>query len=53
MHCRGMSVDDATRFFRDNCYYEEKPAQAEAMRGTFDIGYGSYSLGKLQILKLR
>jgi uncharacterized protein (DUF885 family) len=23
------------------------------MRGTFDIGYGNYSLGKLQILKLR
>ena len=27
--------------------------RAEALRGTYDIGYGSYSLGKLQILKLR
>jgi uncharacterized protein (DUF885 family) len=53
MHTQGMSVDDATKFFQDNCYYEEKPARAEAMRGTFDIGYGNYSLGKLQILKLR
>ncbi|MFL6519954.1 MAG: DUF885 domain-containing protein [Chthoniobacterales bacterium] len=53
MHTQGMSVDEATKFFQDNCYMEEKPARAEAMRGTFDIGYGSYSLGKLQILKLR
>jgi uncharacterized protein (DUF885 family) len=53
MHTQGMSVDEATKFFQDNCYMEEKPARAEAMRGTFDIGYGSYSLGKLEILKLR
>jgi uncharacterized protein (DUF885 family) len=53
MHTQGMSVDEAAKFFQDNCYMEEKPARAEAMRGTFDIGYGSYSLGKLQILKLR
>jgi uncharacterized protein (DUF885 family) len=53
MHTQGMSVDDATKFFQENCYYEEKPARAEAMRGTYDIGYGAYSLGKLQILKLR
>jgi uncharacterized protein (DUF885 family) len=53
MHTQGMSVDEATKFFQENCSYEEKPARAEAMRGTFDIGYGNYSLGKLQILKLR
>ncbi|HEX8899372.1 MAG TPA: DUF885 family protein, partial [Chthoniobacterales bacterium] len=53
MHTQGMSVDDATKFFQENCYLEEKPARAEAMRGTFDIGYGNYSLGKLEILKLR
>jgi uncharacterized protein (DUF885 family) len=53
MHTQGMSVDDATKFFQESCYYEEKPARAEAMRGTYDIGYGAYSLGKLQILKLR
>jgi len=53
MHTQAMSVDDATKFFQDNCYFEEKPARAEAMRGTFDLGYGAYSLGKLQILKLR
>ena len=53
MHTQGMSVDDATKFFQENCFMEEKPARAEAMRGTFDLGYGNYSLGKLQILKLR
>ena len=53
MHCRGMSVDEATQFFRDNCYYEEKPARQEAMRGTYDPGYLFYTLGKLQLLKLR
>ena len=53
MHTQKMTVDEATQFFRDNCYYEEKPARAEAMRGTFDPGYLNYTLGKLQILKLR
>jgi uncharacterized protein (DUF885 family) len=53
MHTQGMSVDEGTKFFQENCYYEEKPARAEAMRGTFDIGYLNYTLGKLQILKLR
>ncbi len=53
MHAKNMSIDEATKFFRKNCYYEEKPARAEAMRGTFDPGYLNYSLGKLEILKLR
>ncbi|HTI71717.1 MAG TPA: DUF885 domain-containing protein [Candidatus Limnocylindria bacterium] len=53
LHCEGMSVDEATRFFQENCYYEAKPARQEAIRGTFDPGYGFYTLGKLQILKLR
>jgi uncharacterized protein (DUF885 family) len=53
MHTQKMSLDEATKFFRENCYYEEKPARQEAMRGTFDPGYLNYTLGKLQILKLR
>ena len=53
MHCQGMNVDDATKFFQANCYYEEKPARQEAIRGTFDPEYLYYTLGKLQILKLR
>ncbi len=53
MHTQGMSVDEATKFFVENCYYEEKPARQEAMRGTYDPGYLNYTLGKLQLLKLR
>ncbi len=52
-HCQGMTVEDATKFFEENCYYEHKPARQEAIRGTFDPGYLYYTLGKLQILKLR
>lgn len=52
-HCEGMTLDDATKFFEENCYYEPKPARQEALRGTFDPQYLYYTLGKLQILKLR
>jgi uncharacterized protein (DUF885 family) len=53
MHCEGLSLEDGAKFFQENCYYEAKPSQAEAMRGTFDPGYLYYTLGKLQIYKLR
>jgi uncharacterized protein (DUF885 family) len=53
MHTQGMSVAEGAKFFHENCYYEDKPSLSEAMRGTFDPGYLNYTLGKLQILKLR
>lgn len=53
MHARDMSVAEATQFFVDNAFYEPTPAAKEAERGTFDPGYFSYTLGKLQILRLR
>lgn len=53
MHCDDMTVDEATKFFQDNCYYQEQPARQEAVRGTHDPGYLHYTLGKLMILKLR
>jgi uncharacterized protein (DUF885 family) len=53
MHCQGMSVAEATKFFMENAYMAEAPANQEAQRGTWDPGYGCYTLGKLQILKLR
>ncbi len=53
LHTQGMSVDDATKFFEENCYYENKPAHQEALRGTFDPGYLFYTVGKLELLKLR
>ena len=53
MHCQGMNVEDATKFFQDNCYYEQKPARQEAMRGAFDPEYLYYTFGKFEIFKLR
>ena len=53
VHTQNMTIDEATKFFQDNCYYEEKPARQEAVRATFDPGYLNYTLGKLEILKLR
>lgn len=48
-----MTVEEGTKFFEDNCYYEQKPARSEAIRGSYDPGYLYYTLGKLQVLKLR
>jgi uncharacterized protein (DUF885 family) len=48
-----MSVEEGTRFFQDNCYYEQKTARQEAIRGTYDPEYLYYTLGKLEFLKLR
>jgi hypothetical protein len=53
MHAGDMTVDDATRFFVENAHYEEVGARKEAERGAFDPGYLSYTLGKLEILRLR
>jgi uncharacterized protein (DUF885 family) len=52
-HCQGMNIDDATRFFMNNWYQGDKPSRQEALRGTFDPGYLFYTIGKLEILKLR
>jgi uncharacterized protein (DUF885 family) len=52
-HCQGMSVDEATKFFMNNWYQGDKPSRLEALRGTYDPGYLFYTLGKLEILKLR
>jgi len=52
-HTRGMTVDQATRFFMENAYMGETPSRIEAERGTFDPTYLVYSVGKLAILKLR
>ncbi len=52
-HCQGMTVDEATKFFIDNWYQGDKPSRQEALRGTFDPGYLFYTIGKLEILKLR
>ncbi|MGH9822487.1 MAG: DUF885 domain-containing protein [Blastocatellia bacterium] len=52
-HTMGMTVEDATQFFKTNAYLGETPARIEAERGTFDPGYLAYSVGKIAIMKLR
>jgi len=53
MHCQGMTIEEGTKFFMDNWYQGEKPSYQEALRGSFDPGYLFYTVGKLEILKLR
>ncbi|MGC3948098.1 MAG: DUF885 domain-containing protein [Chryseolinea sp.] len=53
MHLQGMTVEEGTKFIEENAYYEHQGAHHEAMRGTYDPGYLSYTLGKQQFLKLR
>jgi len=53
MHTQGMTVDQATEFFMHNALTERLASRREAERGTFDPAYLKYTLGKLQILKLR
>jgi uncharacterized protein (DUF885 family) len=52
-HCHGMTVDQATQFLMNNWYQGDKPSRQEALRGTFDPGYLFYTIGKLELLKLR
>ena len=53
MHCQGMTIEEGTKFFMDNWYQGQKPSYQEALRGSFDPGYLFYTVGKLEILKLR
>ena len=48
-----MTLEEAKRFFMEQAYLEPLPAEREAVRGTFDPMYLNYTLGKLQIIKLR
>ncbi|GAC1653454.1 MAG: DUF885 domain-containing protein [Vulcanimicrobiaceae bacterium] len=52
-HTEGMTVEQATKFFEDNAFTGVEPAHREALRGTQDPMYGYYTLGKLELLKLR
>lgn len=53
MHTRGMSLEEGIAFFEREGYQERVNAEREAMRGTSDPTYLVYTLGKLQLLKLR
>jgi uncharacterized protein (DUF885 family) len=53
MHTGQMTFDQAVRFFVDEGYQTRAGGLVETKRGTTDATYLYYTLGKLQILKLR
>jgi uncharacterized protein (DUF885 family) len=53
MHTQGMSMEDAIQFFVKEGYQSKQVGETETKRGTADPTYLYYTLGKLQILKLR
>jgi uncharacterized protein (DUF885 family) len=53
MHTGAMSFDEGVRFFVDEGYQSREVGEVETKRGTQDPTYLYYTLGKLQILKLR
>ena len=53
MHTGQMSFAEAKEFFVKEGYQSAKIADIEAKRGSSDPTYLYYTLGKLQILKLR
>ena len=53
MHTGKMTFEEAERFFVKEGYQTQPMAEKEAKRGTSDPTYLVYTLGKLEILKLR
>jgi uncharacterized protein (DUF885 family) len=53
LHTRGMSYEEAARFFEEQAYMTRTNAEREARRGTSDPTYLVYALGKKMILELR
>lgn len=53
MHTGNMTLDQAKDFFVNEGYQVPPIAEVEARRGTSDPTYLVYTLGKLQIMKLR
>jgi uncharacterized protein (DUF885 family) len=53
MHTGKMSIEQAEEFFQKEGYQSKGAAVVETKRGTGDPTYLYYTLGKLQIMKLR
>jgi uncharacterized protein (DUF885 family) len=53
MHTGKMSFDQAVDFFQKEGYQSKETATVESKRGTGDPTYLYYTLGKLEIMKLR
>ncbi|MGA8087517.1 MAG: DUF885 domain-containing protein [Terracidiphilus sp.] len=53
MHTANMTYDQAVEFFQKEGYQPRETAEVEARRGAGDPTYLYYTLGKLEIMKLR
>ncbi len=53
LHTQGMTVEQGAKFFEKEGYQEAATAFEEARRGAYNPTYLYYTLGKLQIYKLR
>jgi uncharacterized protein (DUF885 family) len=53
MHTGKMSYDEAVAFFQMEGYQSKESAIIETKRGSSDPTYLYYTLGKLEIMKLR
>jgi uncharacterized protein (DUF885 family) len=53
MHTGGMSYEQGVEFFVREGYMERTNAEREARRGTIDPTYLVYTLGKMEIMRLR
>lgn len=53
VHTRGMTMDQAAQFFVDHAHMERANAEREANRAAFDPLYVVYTIGAMQIRKLR
>ncbi len=53
MHTGAMTMEQAIDFFQKEGYQSKEIAEVETKRGTSDPTYLYYTLGKLEILKLR
>lgn len=53
MHTEGWTIEQAEQFFVNEGYQSPSVASMETKRGTSDATYLYYTLGKLEILKLR
>lgn len=52
-HTGDLTVPEAKQMFVEQAFRDEGNAMQQAVRGTMDPGYLSYTLGKLMIMKLR
>ena len=52
-HTHGMTVDEAAQLFQARGFVDAGNARQQAVRGTFDPMFLSYTLGKLMIRNLR